>query len=116
MKTTVLLVFLLCPVAAYSAETEAPPAKTEESPTQTEETNLYNHYLSLKRMEESLGSRTIDDQARLQPQIQRAQRLACEKLQRDHRERVPKEEYRRQGGDEFLVFAWQLEFYCQTSR
>lgn len=109
MKKIVLLVFLLCPVVAYSAETEPPQ-------TQTEEPNLYYHYLFLKRMEESLGSRTIDEQARLQPQIQRAQRLACEKLQRDHRERVQKEEYRRQGGDEFLVFSWQLEFYCQTSR
>jgi hypothetical protein len=89
------------------AETQSP---------QADEPTLYDHYQSLKQMEESLGRMTVDEQARLQPQVQRAQRLACEKLQREHRAGVPKEEYRRQGGDEFLVFAWQLEFYCKTSR
>ena len=107
MKKYVLLVFLMCPAAVYSAETEPPP-------TQTAEPKLYDHYLSLKRMQESLAGRSLEEQARLQPQIQRAEQQACERVRRERRERVPKEEYRRQGGDQFLVFAQQFEQYCET--
>jgi hypothetical protein len=107
MKKFALLVFLLCPVTVYSAEAESPP-------TQTEEPKLYDHYLSLKRMQESLASRSLEEQARLQPQIHRAEQQACERVRRERQERVPKEEYRRQGGDQFLVFAQQFEQYCQT--
>jgi len=107
MKKFVLLVFLLCPGVVYSAETEPPP-------TQTEEPKLYDHYLSLKRMQESMAGRSLEEQARLQPQIQRAEQQACERVRRERQERVPKEEYRQQGGDQFLVFAQQLEQYCQT--
>ena len=107
MKKFVLLMFLLCPVAVYSAETEPPPAQTEEP-------KLYDHYLSLKRMQESLAGRSLEEQARLQPQIQRAEQQACERVRRERQERVPKEEYRQQGGDQFLVFAQQFEQYCQT--
>jgi len=109
MKKFVLLVFLLCPAVVYSSETEPPP-------TQTEEPKLYDHYLSLKRMQESLAGRSLEEQTRLQPQIQRAERQACERVRRERQERVPKEEYRQQGGDEFLVFAQQLEQYCETIR
>jgi hypothetical protein len=108
MKILGLCLLLILPAISW--------AQSEPDQPQVQEPSLYDHYLSLKHMEESLGTRTVDEQARLQPQIQRAQRLACEKLEREHRAGVPKEEYRRQGGDEFLVFAWQLEFYCQTSR
>ena len=66
MKKFVLLVFLLCPAVVYSAETEPPPTKTEEP-------KLYDHYLSLKRMQESLAARSLEEQTRLQPQIQRAE-------------------------------------------
>ena len=109
MKKFVLLVFLLCPAVVYSAETKPAPAQTEEP-------KLYDHYLSLKRMQESLAGRSLEEQTRLQPQIQRAERQACERVRRERQERVPKEEYRQQGGDEFLVFAQQLEQYCQTIR
>lgn len=108
MKILGLCLLLILPAISW--------AQSEPNQPQAQEPTLYDHYQSLKRMEESLGTRTVDEQVRLQPQIQRAQRQACERLQKDHRERVPREEYRRQGGDEFLVFAWQLEFYCQTSR
>lgn len=91
-------------------------AQSEPEQPQAQEPTLYDHYQSLKRMEESLGRMTVDEQTRVQPQVQRAQRQACEKLRKERREGVSKEEYRRQGGDEFLVFAWQLEFYCQTSQ
>jgi Ni/Co efflux regulator RcnB len=107
MKKFVLLVLLMSPVAVYSAETEAPP-------TQTEEPKLYDHYLSLKRMQESMAGRSLEEQARLQPQIQRAEKQACERVRRERQERVPKEEYRQQGGDQFLVFAQQFEQYCET--
>lgn len=107
MKKFLLLLFLLCPVVVHSAETELPP-------TQIEEPKLYDHYLSLRRMQESLAGRSLEEQARLQPQIQRAERQACERVRRERQERVPKEEYRRQGGDQFLVFAQQFEQYCET--
>jgi hypothetical protein len=116
MERFVLLVSLLCPVALYAAETEAPTAETEASPTQAEEPKLYDYYLSLKHMQESMAGRSLEEQARLQPQIQRAEQQACERVRRERQERVPKEEYRQQGGDQFLVFAQQLEQYCQTIR
>ena len=109
MKQFVLLVFLMCPVVVYSAETESPP-------TQTEEPKLYDHYLSLMRMQESLAGRSLEEQVRLQPQIQRAEQQACERVRRDRQERVPKEEYRQQRDDQFLVFAQQLEQYCEAIR
>ncbi len=107
MKMFALLMLLLCPAAVYSADT-APPT------TQAEEPKLYDHYLSLKRMQESLAGRSLEEQARLQPQIQRAEQKACERLRKERQEHVPKEEYRQQGGDQFLVFAQQFEQYCQT--
>ena len=109
IKLFVLLVFLMCPAAVYAAETEPPP-------TQTEEPKLYDHYLSLKRMQESLAGRSLEEQSRLHPQIRRAEQQACERVRRERQERVPKEEYRQQGGDQFLVFAQQLEQYCETLR
>ena len=106
MKQFVMLVLLMFPVAVYSAETGPPPTQTEPK--------LYDHYLSLKHMQESLSGRSLEEQTRLQPQIQREERQACQQLRRERQERVPKEEYRQQGGDQFLVFAQQLEQYCQT--
>jgi hypothetical protein len=108
MHRLVVLAFLLCPVALYAAEAEMP------SPQQGP--RLYDHYLALKQMQESLAGRSLEEQARLQPQINRAEQNACEQVRREREERVPKEEYRRQGGDQFLVFAQQLEQYCQTLR
>jgi hypothetical protein len=108
MHKMVLLIFLLLPVGGYSAETEAPPTQKES--------RLYDHYLALQRMQESMAGRSLDEQARLQPQINRAERRACEQVQRERQEGVPKEDYRRQGGDQFLVFAQQLEQYCLSIR
>lgn len=107
MYKLIMLILLLCPVAESAA--------TETSAAQ-QEPRLYDHYLALQRMQESMAGRSLEDQARLQPQINRAEQRACEQVRREREERVPKEEYRRQGGDQFLVFAQQLEQYCQTSR
>ncbi len=106
MYRLLLLVLLLVPVTLYAAEAETSPVQKEP--------RLYDHYLALKRMQESLAGRSLEEQARLQPHINRAERHACEQVDRERKEQVPKEEYRRQGGDEFLIFAQQLEQYCLT--
>lgn len=67
-------------------------------------------------MQESLAGRSLEEQARMQPQIQQAERRACDRLRKERREGVSKEDYRSQGGDEFLVFSHQLEQYCNTLR
>lgn len=109
MKLLILLAIFLCPVTVFSAETELLPAQTEEP-------KLYDHYLALKRMQESLAGHSLEEQAKLQPKIQRAERRACEQIRKERREGVSKEDYRSQGGDEFLVFSHQLEQYCNTLR
>lgn len=109
MKLWLLCGCLLFPVTSYAAEVETPPAPVEEP-------NLYDHYVALKHMQERLAGRSLEEQAKLQPQIQRAQQKACARLRKDHQERIPREEYRSQGGDEFLVFSLELEQWCQTLR
>jgi hypothetical protein len=109
MKLLILLAIFLCPVTVFSAEPEPPPAQAEEP-------KLYDHYLALKRMQESLAGRSLEEQAKLQPTIQRAERKACDRFRKERREGVPKEDYRSQGGDEFLVFSHQFEQYCETLR
>jgi len=63
-----------------------------------------------------MAGRSLEEQARLQPQIHRAEQQACKRVRKERQERVPKEEYRQQGGDQVLVFALQLEQYCETIR
>lgn len=107
MKRLFILAIFLYPVVVFSAETEPVLAQSGES-------KLYNHYLDLKRMQESLAGRSLEDQTKLQPQVQRAERKACRQIRKERREGVLREDYRREGGDEFLVFSLQLEQYCQT--
>ncbi|MET0513838.1 MAG: hypothetical protein ABW047_00715 [Nitrospiraceae bacterium] len=105
MKIFVLCMVVMFPAAIGLAETESPG---------TQEVKLYDHYIALQKMQQTLFQRSPEDQARLQPQIQRAERQACQRLQKERQGRVPKEEYRRQGGDQFLAFVQQFEQYCQT--
>ena len=107
MKLFFLLAIFLCPVAAFSAETEPVPAQLDEP-------KLYDQFLGLKRMQESLAGRSLEERGKLQPRIQGAERRACERIKKERREGVSREDYRRDGGDEFLVFSLQLEQYCQT--
>src|SRR5262245_47044416 len=109
MKLWMLCSCLMFAVAAHAAEADTSPQVNQE-PT------LHDHYVSLKQMQERMAGRSLEDQAKLQPQIQRAQQKACQRLRKDHQERVPREEYRRQGGNEFLVFTLELEQWCATAR
>ena len=109
MKSWMMGGCLLFTVAAYAAEVDT-------SPNVAPDPTLHDHYVSLKHMQERLAGRSLEEQAKLQPQIQRAQRQACERLRKDHQERIPRDEYRRQGGDEFLVFSLELEQWCATLR
>jgi hypothetical protein len=98
---------LLLPVISFAAEVEIAPNPSEEP-------NLYDHYVSLKHMQERLAGYSLEEQAKMQPQIQRAERRACDRLRKERLERVPAEDYRRRGGEEFLAFAQQFERYCQS--
>lgn len=100
---------LLSALSTYAAETDSPPETTQE-PT------LHDHYVALKAMEERLASRSPEQQAKMQPQIQRAQQKACQRLRKDHQEGIQRDDYRRQGGNEFLVFSLELEQWCATPR
>src|SRR5262245_56000802 len=106
--------WILCGCLMFSAAAHA--AEAETSPQVTQEPTLHDHYVAMKQMQERLAGRSLEEQAKLQPQIQRAQQKACQRLRKDHQERVPREEYRRQGGNEFLVFTLELEQWCATAR
>jgi hypothetical protein len=119
MKILGLCLLLILPATMCWAESESQKPeeqKPEEQKPEEQEPTLYDHYHAMKRLQEAAASRTIDEQARFQPLIQKEQRLACERLRKDHRKRVQKEDYRRQGGDEFLVFSWELEQWCEIPR
>lgn len=75
---------------------------------------LYDHYRGLQQMQQSLLRRSSEEQARLQPQVQRAERQACRQLAQERRANVSRDRYRQQGGDEFLAFVLQFEQYCRT--
>ena len=109
MKKFVLLVFLLCPGAVYSAETGPPP-------TQAGEPKLYDHFVGMQQTQGGLSQRSPEEQKRLQPQIRRAEAQACQRLRQDRQEGVREDEYRRQGGDQFVAFTQQFERYCETLR
>ena len=85
MALLFLLAIFLCPVAAFSAE-------TEPAPTQSDEPKLYDHYLGLKRMQQSLAGRSLEEQGKLQTQIQGAERRACERIRKERREGVTRED------------------------
>ena len=75
---------------------------------------LYDQYRGLQQMQQSLLRRSPEEQARLQPQVQRAVREACRQLARERRANVSSNRYREQGGDEFVAFVMQFEQYCRT--
>ncbi|HSE58367.1 MAG TPA: hypothetical protein VLA99_06675 [Nitrospiraceae bacterium] len=80
----------------------------------TPQPELYDHYRGLQQMQQSLLRRSPEEQARLQPQMQRAEREACRQLARERLANVSPRRYRQQGGDEFVAFVLQFEQYCRT--
>lgn len=109
MKLFVLLVLLLCPAAVYSAETEPPK-------TPAAEPKLHDHFVGMQQTQERLSQRSPEEQARLQPQIRRAELQACQRVRQDRQEGVRDDDYRRQGGDDFVANVLQFERYCETLR
>lgn len=80
----------------------------------TPQPELYDHYRGLQQMQQSLLRRSPEEQARLQPQVQRAEQEACRQLAQERRANVSRHRYRQQGGDEFVAFVLQFEQYCRT--
>jgi hypothetical protein len=80
-------VFVLCGVLSLSVGTYA--GEPDTSPKVIEEPTLHDHYVAMKQMQQRLAGRSLDEQAKMQPQIQRAQQKACARLRKDHQERVP---------------------------
>ena len=107
MRIIVLFLFVavILTVVTVSAESEQPTA---------EDPRLYDHFIALQQMQRAFFQRSPEDQARFQPQMQRAERQACRRLTQERQERVSNEDYRRQGGDQFVAFVQQFERYCQT--
>ncbi|HJS66483.1 MAG TPA: hypothetical protein VJ760_04030 [Nitrospiraceae bacterium] len=109
MKTFALCFCLIFPVAACFAEIGTPSVKTQEP-------QLYDHMLGMRQTQEQLSLRSPEEQERLQPQIRRAERQACQRLKQDRQEGVRDDEYRRQGGDVFVGYVLQFEQYCERIR
>jgi hypothetical protein len=105
MYTFALFLSLMFSAATASAESEQP---TVEQP------RFYDHYMALQQMQRSFFQRSPEDQARLQPQMHGAERRACQRLSQERQQQVSKEDYRRQGGEQFVAFVEQFEQYCQT--
>jgi len=109
MKTFVVCLCLIFPVAVCVAETETPTTKTQEP-------QLYDHMVRMRQTQEQLLQRSTEEQERLQPQIRRAELQACQRLRQDRQEGVQDDEYRRQGGDAFVGYVLQFEQYCERIR
>jgi hypothetical protein len=112
MKKSLLRMVMLLVAVTFVAAT----GSADSEPPVQEEPRLVDHYVALQQMQERFFQRSPEDQARLQPQLRRAERQACQRLEQERQERVPTEEYRRQGGNEFVAFVEQFEQYCQTLR
>lgn len=109
MKTFVLYFLLMFSVAVCLAE-------TGPSTSQIQEPDLYDHFVAMEQTQERLSQLSPEEQERLQPAIRRAELKACERLRKDQQEGVREDDYRRQGGDEFVANVLQFERYCQTLR
>lgn len=109
MKTVGLFAFLILPIAAYAAGNDL-------LMTQAKEPDLYDHFRSMEQTQERLSKLPPEEQQQLQPKIRRAEHQACERLKKERQAGVRDEDYRRQGGAEFLGYALQFEKYCETLR
>ena len=109
MKTFALSFIFVSMVAVCFAE-------TGESTSQTREPDLFDHFMAMEQTQERLSRLSPEEQERLEPQIRQAERRACKRLRKDRQEGVRDEDYRRQGGVEFLGYVLQFDKYCETIR
>ena len=91
-------------------------AETETTGAQTKDPELYDHFVAMQETQEGLSRLSPEEQERLQSKIRQAELRACERLRKDRQEGVRDEDYRRQGGNEFVAYALQFEKYCETLR
>jgi hypothetical protein len=109
MKTFAMCACLIFQIAVCSAQTEPYTTKTQEPV-------LYDHFMAMQQTQERLSQLSPEEQERLQPKIRQAELQACQRLKKDRQEGVRDEDYRRQGGVEFLSYVLQFDKYCETLR
>jgi hypothetical protein len=109
MKTFVLCVIVIFPVAVCLAQTE-PPTPQQQEP------QLYDHFVGMEQTQQRLSQLSLEEKERLQPKIRREELQACQRLRKDQQEGVREDDYRRQGGDVFVAYVLQFEKYCETLR
>lgn len=109
MKTFALCLFLMVPGGVCMAE-------TVPTTPQTQGPELYDHFMGMQQTQERLSQRSQEEQERLHPRVRQAERQACQRLRQDRQNGVREDDYRRQGGEEFVAYALQFERYCETLR
>lgn len=114
MKGDMIKIFALCFFSLLPVEVCL--AETEPSIPQTQEPQLYDHFVGMQQTEEQLMQRSPEEQERLQLKVRRAELRACQRLSQDRQQGVQADDYRRQGGDEFVAYVLQFEKYCETLR
>ena len=114
MRILGLCAFLILPTAMSWAQSE----KTQTSKTENavEEPTFQDHSENLRHMQERMSQLSLDEQARLQPQMERAEREACRQVSKERQERKSGRDYRREGGYQFEAFALDFERYCERFR
>ncbi len=91
-------------------------AETQPAGPQAKEPELYDQFVAMQETQEGLSRLSPEEQERLQSKIRQAELRACQRLRKDRQEGVRDEDYRRQGGNEFVAYALQFEKYCETLR
>jgi hypothetical protein len=91
-------------------------AETQAIAPQTKDPELYDHFVAMQETQERLSRLSPEEQERIQPEIRQAELRACQRLRKDRQEGMRDEDYRRQGGNDFVAYALQFEKYCETLR
>lgn len=91
-------------------------AESQETRPQTREPELFDHFVAMQETQERLSKLPPEEQERLQSKVRQAELRACQRLKKDRQDGVQDEDYRRQGGNEFVAYALQFEKYCETLR
>ncbi|HEY5626973.1 MAG TPA: hypothetical protein VIR79_03430 [Nitrospira sp.] len=114
MRILGLCAVLILPTAMSWAQSEkAEPSKAEKA---IEEPTFQDHYENLRHMQERMSQLSLDEQARFQPRMERAEREACRQLNKEKQERRSGRDYRREGGYQLEAFALDFDRYCERFR